>query len=123
MNRFSLREMLVLLVISSVALTFTQFHVLYGAAALIVVLIVSGFFLNPNNWRCLAYGAVIGIIISHTIMHLLGSWATVVSSSRDQFPRDLNFFFSYRPYVIPLGALFGGTTALALLGKRDESKS
>ena len=124
-NRFSLRDMLVLFVIVSVVLTFSQFDVVLSAGGLVLVLAISGMFLQPRNWRCLAYGSVFGIATGIVLTSIYGWCATgVFIPSNYQESNALGEVIrTVRPYVVSMGALAGATLALVRFGKRQHSET
>jgi hypothetical protein len=116
--RFSVRGLLIFVVIASVSLALTQAPFLIGCGLLVAAVIVANFLLPLRTWRHLAYGAVLGIISALLLLFILMD--LTMTAPHSYMDGRIDMLAIARPYVIQIGALSGATLGFAY-GKRRST--
>ena len=112
--RWSLLGMLGFFAVASIALAFGEYSPVVSGVALSSVLAFAWLALPTSVWRRLAYGSVLGIVFVYFLIvgyvyFRLGR----LSASNYQESNEMGAITKpLTPYVIPVGALAGATTAI-----------
>lgn len=110
--RFTVRGLLIYVVLASLSLALTQVPFLLGCGVLVLAVTLTNFLLSARTWRFLVYGALVGILTA--VIVLAGYTNLIITGPRTYTDGRLEVVFATRPYVVQIGALAGATAGFSL---------
>jgi hypothetical protein len=120
--RFSLRTFLAIVALFATSMFLTRIDFVVASIILTVGLALLRAVLPRADQRFVIYGAVVGIAIGIALMLAYIYWATGLTRARtyEESSRLGAISDAWRPYVMQLGAFFGGFAGLSLSRLRDR---
>ena len=120
----SLRSLLLFVAALCVALTLTQMDFVHSGLVLMTIIIIANFTLTKRAWRYGTYGSLAGIFVTFLIMLEYIYFAERHAATLgDANMARIRIFENWRGFVVPIGALVGGTLGLLLFGNRKRTES
>jgi hypothetical protein len=113
--RWSLIGKLTFFALASVSLALGKYPPVVSGITLSVVLVAAWFVAPTATWRRLAYGSVFGIVLTYCVLlAIVFIRLGRLSSSNYQESNAVHEITEpWRTYIVPVGALFGVSVAVA----------
>jgi hypothetical protein len=124
MPRYSLRQVLSAVSALCVALALAQLEFVSSCVCFVAFLVVLHFLVAVRIWRCIAYGAILGIIGGFLVMMLFIRFRlgySTPSNYQESFAIE-GILQAWRSYVVHLGAYGGALLALWIRGGKGGAR-
>ena len=109
--RFSIRGLLLYVAFAGVMLGLARLPFIAGCAALVVGVAVSNFLIPTRLWRFAVYGGIAGVVAASVALGCYLEFSIRGPHTYTDGRLEVEDF--WRPYVVQVGALIGGSLGLA----------